>query len=110
MIDIDAEVVGDSLTATAMRAAPAIDRLIVIADDHHLAGIARQQADPGVLNVVGILEFIDEDIGEALAVVLQDMRFVQPQLVGAQQQLGEVHQPGAVKRPSMGFKMPKKHV
>lgn len=41
-------------------------------------------------------EFIDEDIGEALAVVLQDMRFVQPQLVGAQQQLGEVHQPGAV--------------
>ena len=90
------EVVKEALNVLDLRAAPAIDRLIVIADDHHLAGIARQQADPGVLNVVGILEFIDEDIGEALAVVLQDMRFVQPQLVGAQQQLGEVHQPGAV--------------
>lgn len=93
------EIVEEALDVLHLRAAPAVNGLIVIADDHHLAGIARQQADPRVLNVVGILEFVDQDIGKALAVVLQNMRLIQPQFVRAQQQLGEIHQP----RPIAGF-------
>lgn len=48
------------------------------------------------MNAIGILKFVHQNIAEALAVMVQDMRFIQPQLVRSQQQLGEIHQPGAV--------------
>lgn len=48
------EIVEKALDVLHLRAAPAVDRLVVIAHDHHLAGIPGQQADPRVLNVVGI--------------------------------------------------------
>lgn len=54
------EIVEEALDVLHLRAAPAVNGLIVIADDHHLAGIARQQADPRVLNVVGILKFVHQ--------------------------------------------------
>ena len=97
------EIVEEALDVFHLRAAPAVDRLIVIANDHHFAGIPGQQADPGVLDVVGILEFVHQDVGKAFTVVLQDMRFVQPQLVGAQQQLGEIYQTGAIARFLIGL-------
>ena len=72
------------------RAAPAVDRLIVVADDEHLPGRAGEHADPRVLQRVGVLEFVDQQMPEALAVVLQQRVVVQPELVRAQQQLGEI--------------------
>ena len=50
----------------------------------------------GVLDAVGITEFVHQHVGETFAVVVEDMRLVQPQLVRAQQQLGEIHQPRAI--------------
>ena len=97
------EIVEKALDVLHLRAAPAVDRLVVIAHDHHLAGIPGQQADPRVLNVVGILEFVHQNVGEAFTVVLQDMWFVEPQLVGAQQQFGEIHQTGAIARFLIGL-------
>jgi hypothetical protein len=73
-------------------AAPAVDRLIVVADYEDLAGVAGEHADPRVLQRVGVLEFVDQQIAPALLVVLQDRRLLQPQLVRAQQQFGEIHQ------------------
>jgi hypothetical protein len=90
------EILQEALDVFHLRAAPAVDRLVIVADDHHVAVAARQQADPGVLDAVGILEFVHQHVGETLAVVVEDMRLVQPQFVRAQQQLGEIHQPGAI--------------
>ena len=47
----------------------------------------------GVLDGVGILKLIHQNMPEALLVVLQQLRLLQPQLVGAQQQFRKVHQP-----------------
>ena len=90
------EIVEEALNVLHLRPAPAVDRLVVIAHDHHLAGIAGQQADPRVLDVVGIPEFVHQNVGEAFTVVLQDVRLVEPQLVSAQQQLGKIHRAGAI--------------
>ncbi len=61
--------------------APAIDRLIIVTDNHDLAAVSGEQADPGILNAVGILKFIDQNMAEALLVVFQQMWFMQPQLM-----------------------------
>src|SRR4051794_38434352 len=46
-------------------AAPAIDRLQVVADRKDPAGLTGQQADQRVLGVVGVLVLIDQDLGPA---------------------------------------------
>jgi hypothetical protein len=52
-------------------------------------------ADPRVLQRVGVLEFVDQQMAPALLVVLQYGGIFQPQLVRAQQQFAEVDQAGA---------------
>ncbi len=86
----------EMLNVLNLRAAPTINGLIIIADDHHPGAVAGQQPDPGILNAVGILKFVHQDVGEPITVMLQDMGFIQPQLMGAQQQLSKIHQPGSV--------------
>ena len=54
--------------------APAIDRLVVIAHAADIAMPARQQPQPHVLGHIGILIFVDKDIGEPAAVLLQNIR------------------------------------
>ncbi len=72
------------------RAAPAVDRLVVVA--HHVrdAGRAHQRLHPVVLDGVGVLEFVDQHVPEARAVVLAQARRLAQDLVAAQQQLGEI--------------------
>ncbi len=78
------------------RAAPPVDGLVVVADDERNGfgavgrGIARQQRQPGVLNGVGVLEFVHQHVAEAPAIVGQQRWVVAPELVGPQQQLGKV--------------------
>ena len=74
-------------------AAPAVDRLVVITDHEHRAAVAGQRAQPGVLQRVGVLELVDQDVAEAVAVVRLDVAVVAAQLVSAQQQFGEIDQP-----------------
>ena len=52
------------------RAAPAVDGLVVVADDERRAVLARHQQRPGVLDGVRVLELVDEHVAEALLVVL----------------------------------------
>ncbi|MNC08135.1 hypothetical protein D3C75_557090 [compost metagenome] len=76
--------------------APAVDRLVVIAHRHQAVTAARQQAQPGVLHGVGILELVHQHVAEASLIVLQQARVVTPQVQGAKQQLGEIDDTGAL--------------
>src|SRR5690606_39739690 len=75
------------------RAAPAIDRLIVVADDERHDGVAGEQAQPAVLDRVRVLELVDEELPEAGAVLLEKLAMVAQELEAPQQQLAEIHEP-----------------
>jgi hypothetical protein len=47
-------------------AAPAVDRLVLVADDGDAAGAPRQQAHQPVLDAVRVLELVDQHVVEAL--------------------------------------------
>ena len=91
-----AEIAQEPLHVLDLGAAPAVDRLVVVADHEHVAVVAGEHAHEGVLDGVGVLEFVDQELAEAVAVVRQQRRVVAQQLVRAQQQLGEIDQAGAV--------------
>ncbi|MNO78142.1 hypothetical protein D3C76_692700 [compost metagenome] len=76
-------------------AAPAIDRLVIVAHRHQALAAAREQAQPGVLHGVGVLELIHQHMAEAALIVLQQPGVIAPQVEGAQQQFGEVDDPSA---------------
>ena len=91
------EVGGVLVNVLDLGAAPAIDRLVVVAHRHQAATVlACQQAQPGVLHGVGVLEFVHQQVAEAPLVMLQQAWVVAPQVEGAQQQFGEVDDPGAL--------------
>ena len=48
-------------------AAPAVDRLVVVADDHQVAVPAAEQLHELVLRAVGVLVLVDEHVAEARA-------------------------------------------
>ena len=73
-----------------LRAAPAIDRLIVIADRERQALRAHQQLQPVVLNGVGVLELVDQHMPEARPIMREHVGPVAQQFVSAQQQFGEI--------------------
>ena len=76
------------------RAPEGVDRLVIVPDREHrirLRGTgAGQQLEPFVLKRVGVLEFVDQNVPEAGAVVLAQGFVAAQHLVGAQQQFGEV--------------------
>ena len=53
------------------RAAPGIDGLIIIANRKDTTGFTGKQTNPCVLNGVGILKFINQQMLETLAIVLE---------------------------------------
>jgi hypothetical protein len=53
-------------------------------------GVAREHLDPRVLQLVGVLELVDQDVAEAPLVVLAHRVVVAQQLVAAQHQLAEI--------------------
>ena len=76
-----------------LRAAKGVDALVVVADAEERAAVlgrAGEHLEPRVLQAVGVLELVDQDVAEAPLVVLAQRLVVAQQLVGAQHQLGEV--------------------
>ena len=69
---------------------PAIDGLVVVPHQEKVVPLPGQQPQPGVLDGVGVLKLVHQDVGEALLVVVADVGSVAQQLVGAQQELGEI--------------------
>ena len=83
------------------RTAPAIDRLVVIADAADIATPLREQPQPQILRDIGILIFIDEDIFEALLILRKHIGIVLKQPQTFQQQIPEIDriqhfQPGLI--------------
>ncbi len=89
------EIAQELLHVLHLGAAPAVDRLVVVTDHEDLPGGSREHTNPRVLQRVGVLEFVDQQITPALLVVLQHGWILQPKFVRAQQQFGEIDQPGA---------------
>ena len=85
------EVFREALDVLHLGAAPAIDGLIVIAHGHDVALGAGQHPQGSILNDVRVLELIDQDVPKAPLIVFKQRRLFEPELVAAQEQLGEIH-------------------
>ena len=78
--------------------AEGVDRLVVVAHRKNDGAVFRarraitpsQQFQPSVLQAIGILKFVDQDVTETLLVVAAQRFVALEQLVGAQQQFGEI--------------------
>ena len=74
-----------------VRAAKRVDRLVVVADrEHRRVRSPASSLQPLVLQHVGVLELVDQQVREAAPVVLAQAVVLREQLVAAQQQLGEI--------------------
>ena len=71
-------------------AAERVDRLVVVADREHRGLGAGELAQPLVLQHVGVLELVDQQVREPAPVVVAQPLVPREQLVASQQQLGEV--------------------
>jgi hypothetical protein len=80
----EAQDVGD------LGAAPAVDRLIVVADATQVAARLGEQFQPVVLGGVGVLIFVDQDVEEALAVGFEHVGMLAEDDQHVQQQVAEV--------------------
>ncbi len=67
-----------------------VDRLVVVAHREQRGVGAGEELEPAILQCVGVLEFVDEDMAEACLVMLPQRFVAIEQFVGAQQQFGEV--------------------
>ncbi len=76
-------------------AAPAIDRLVVVADAADVVPPLRQQPQPEVLDDVGVLVLVDQHVPEAVLILLQDIRVLAEQAHAFEQQIAEI---GCVQR------------
>ena len=77
--------------------APAVDGLVVIAHDHEVLVLGREQVGDRVLDVVGVLILVHADLAETILVALEHVRVLGEQLIGLDQQVVEVHRVGAGK-------------
>ena len=64
-------------------AAEGVDALVVVADREDLGAATGQQLQPGVLQLVGVLELVDQDVAEALLVVPAERLVALQQFVGS---------------------------
>ena len=71
-------------------AAPAIDRLVVVADAAEVLPPLRQQPQPQVLGDVGVLVFVHQKVAEARVIVGQHVRMAGEDGQVVQQQVAEV--------------------
>ena len=71
-------------------AAPAVDRLVVVADAAEVVPALRQQPQPQVLDHVGVLVLVDQHVPEAVLVLRQHVRVLAEQPQAFEQQVAEI--------------------
>ena len=84
------EIAAERLQIFDASTAPAVDRLIVVADGERRTIRAHEQLHPCVLDGVRVLEFVDQHVAEAASVMAEQLGLVAPQFEGAQQQFSEI--------------------
>ena len=82
---LEIEDVGDVGTA------PAVDGLVVVAHNHEILILGRQQVGDLVLHVVGVLILVHADVAEALLVLLEHLGARAQKLQRTHEQVVEVH-------------------
>ena len=73
-----------------LRAAPRIDRLIIIADAADILMALGEQSQPEILRAVGVLIFVDENIFEPLLIAFQYLPVGFQQVENMEQKIAEV--------------------
>ena len=73
-----------------LRPAPAVDRLVVIADAADILVALREQPQPEILRAVGVLIFVDQYIFKLVLVALEYLAMVFEQVQRVQQQVAEI--------------------
>ena len=71
-------------------AAPAIDRLVVVADAADIAAPLREQAQPEILRDVRVLILVDQHVAEALLIFFEHVLVLLEQAQILQQQIAEI--------------------
>ena len=79
-------------------AAPAVDRLVVVADDCQIVVCRRERLDPEVLRTVGVLVLVHVEIAPTLLVLLERRRRLFEQPDSFQQEIVEVESVRSAKR------------
>ncbi len=87
---LHAEVADELVHVADFGASEPVNRLIVVAHREHAPVRAGEHLDPLVLQLVGVLELVHQDVAEAVLVVLQQVQVLGERLEGAQQELGEI--------------------
>ena len=70
--------------------APAVDRLVVVADAAQVFARLRQQPQPEVLGDVGVLVFVDQHVAKTVLVLAQHVLVLAPQPQAFEQQVAEI--------------------
>ncbi len=71
-------------------AAPAVDRLIIVADAAEIAVALRQEPEPEVLGDVGVLVLVDQDVAKPMVIIREHVGVGGEQRQVVQQQIAEV--------------------
>ena len=71
-------------------AAPAIDRLVVVAHAADVHVPLRQKPEPEILRYIGVLIFVDEDVAEPPAVLLEQVIVLLEDLDHVEQEIAEI--------------------
>ena len=74
-----------------IRAAPAVNALVGVADDAQVAPLPREQPREQVLRAVCVLVFVDHDVRELVLVLFAHLRKLPQHFHGDQEQVIEVH-------------------
>ena len=73
-----------------VRAAKGINTLVIIAHSKHGALLTSHQLEPLVLQIIGVLKFVDQNVFEARLIMFAQRLVPAQQLIGAQQQFGKI--------------------
>ena len=97
-----AEILLKALHVAHVGAAERIDRLVVVADGEHRRLLAGKQLQPLVLQHVGVLEFVDQDVPEPMLIVFAQALVAREDFIAPQEQLGEIDRPLALANVFVG--------
>lgn len=83
--------IGETDDVAEIRAAPRVDALEVVAHHQQVAMVGGQRVHPGGLDHVGVLVLVHQDVLEAFAVVLKNVRVLTQQAQAIDEQVVEIH-------------------
>ena len=84
------EILLEAQDVVHLRAAPAIDGLVVVADAADVVVALREQPQPEILRDVGVLVLVHQDVGEPAVILLENVRVFLEQPQVFEQQVAEI--------------------